>query len=56
MNIYLTLLQIEKNIVKLGGGKVMGKKPERDHGWFANFADPEGNRFGAFEANRGAVK
>lgn len=31
----------------------MDKTPERDNGWFANFVDPEGNRFGVYEANWG---
>lgn len=43
--------QIEKNIVQLGGVKVLGKTPERENGWFANFKDPEGNRFGTYETN-----
>lgn len=43
--------QIEKNIVELGGVKVLGKTAERQFGWFANFKDPEGNRFGTYETN-----
>jgi predicted enzyme related to lactoylglutathione lyase len=44
---------MEKEIVKLGGKKVLDKTAERDNGWFANFVDLEGNRFGVFEANLG---
>ncbi|KAF1840205.1 uncharacterized protein K460DRAFT_421195 [Cucurbitaria berberidis CBS 394.84] len=47
--------KIETDIVRLGGVKVLDKRPERDHGWFANFKDPEGNRFGTFEANWAAL-
>ncbi|KAF2027161.1 hypothetical protein EK21DRAFT_115056 [Setomelanomma holmii] len=45
--------EIEPKIVELGGRKVLPKTPEREHGWFANFVDPEGNRFGTYEANLG---
>jgi len=34
---------------------VLPKSPEREHGWFANFKDPEGNRFGVYEANWGEM-
>jgi predicted enzyme related to lactoylglutathione lyase len=27
----------------------MEKRPESDHGWFANAKDVEGNRFGVYE-------
>jgi predicted enzyme related to lactoylglutathione lyase len=27
----------------------MEKTPEGENGWFMNFTDPEGNRFGAYE-------
>ncbi|KAF2820489.1 hypothetical protein CC86DRAFT_374198 [Ophiobolus disseminans] len=47
--------EIEKNIVQLGGVKVLPKSAEREHGWFANFKDPQGNRFGVYEANRGSM-
>ncbi|KAJ8112282.1 hypothetical protein OPT61_g5311 [Boeremia exigua] len=43
--------EIEKKIADIGGTKVLPKTPERDNGFFANFKDPEGNRFGVFEAN-----
>ncbi|KAH7377718.1 hypothetical protein BKA66DRAFT_467688 [Pyrenochaeta sp. MPI-SDFR-AT-0127] len=43
--------EIEKSIEKLGGVKVLNKTKESEHGWYANFKDPEGNRFGTYEAN-----
>jgi predicted enzyme related to lactoylglutathione lyase len=39
--------------VGLGGKKVLDKTAEGENGWFANFVDPEGNRFGVYEANWG---
>jgi len=27
----------------------MEKTPQGDNGWYANFKDPEGNRFGVYE-------
>lgn len=45
-------VQIEKKISELGGKKVLDKTAERTHGWFANYVDPEGNRFGVFEVNQ----
>lgn len=36
--------------MKLGGKKVLDKMAEGDNGWFANFVDLEGNRFGVYEA------
>lgn len=47
--------QITENIVKLGGVKVMDKMGHKDRGWFANFKDPEGNRFGTYEPNGAAM-
>ncbi|KAF2251626.1 hypothetical protein BU26DRAFT_516415 [Trematosphaeria pertusa] len=44
--------EIEKKISELGGKKVLDKTAERTHGWFANYVDPEGNRFGVFEVNQ----
>ena len=29
----------------------MEKTPQGDNGWYANFKDPEGNRFGVYEVN-----
>ncbi|KAJ4375917.1 hypothetical protein N0V83_001195 [Neocucurbitaria cava] len=47
--------EITENIVKLGGVKVMDKMGHKDRGWFANFKDPEGNRFGTYEPNKVAM-
>jgi predicted enzyme related to lactoylglutathione lyase len=44
-------VKIEKKIHELGGTTVLGKTPQGKNGWFANFKDPEGNRFGTYEAN-----
>lgn len=46
--------QIDESIVKLSGTKVAEKQRIGDYGWSANFKDPEGSRFGVFEANWGA--
>ncbi len=44
---------MEPKIVELGGKKVLAKTAEGERGWFANFADPEGNRFGVYETSSG---
>ncbi len=44
-------LQMAKEIIKLGGTKVLDKRAEKDNGWYANFHDPEGHRFGLYEIN-----
>ncbi|KAH8712002.1 Glyoxalase/Bleomycin resistance protein/Dihydroxybiphenyl dioxygenase [Phaeosphaeriaceae sp. PMI808] len=43
--------EVGKKIVELGGVNVLPKTPERENGWFANFKDPDGNRFGVYEMN-----
>ncbi|KAF2464331.1 uncharacterized protein BDR25DRAFT_346808 [Lindgomyces ingoldianus] len=41
-----------KRVEELGGTEVLGKKEiPGGMGWFANFKDLEGNRFGVFENN-----
>lgn len=44
-------LQIQQDIIGLGGVNVLPKTPQGENGWFANFKDPEGNWFGVYEAN-----
>ncbi|KAF2279820.1 uncharacterized protein EI97DRAFT_430831 [Westerdykella ornata] len=46
-----SLDETEKKVHELGGSTVLEKMAERQNGWFMNFKDPEGNRFGAFEVN-----
>ncbi|KAH6616835.1 hypothetical protein C7974DRAFT_53299 [Boeremia exigua] len=41
--------EIDAKITVLGGTKTLPKTPESEHGFFANFKDPEGNRFGVYE-------
>ncbi|KAF4255704.1 hypothetical protein KXV81_006758 [Aspergillus fumigatus] len=44
-----SLDMVEKTIHECGGGTCLPKTPESSHGWFMNFRDPEGNRFGCYE-------
>ncbi|KAH1622686.1 hypothetical protein KXX16_000017 [Aspergillus fumigatus] len=44
-----SLDMVEKTIRECGGGTCLPKTPESSHGWFMNFRDPEGNRFGCYE-------
>ncbi|KAF2743370.1 hypothetical protein M011DRAFT_461794 [Sporormia fimetaria CBS 119925] len=46
-----SLEETEKKVHELGGKTVLQKMPESDNGWFMNFKDPVGNRFGAYEFN-----
>ncbi|CAO2652143.1 Nn.00g004260.m01.CDS01 [Neocucurbitaria sp. VM-36] len=46
-----TIEEIEQDIAKLGGTQVVKKTTVPGHGWFANFKDPEGTRFGCFETD-----
>ena len=48
----LTFLRpkILPTIEKLGGKVSLPKMAQGDGGWFANVTDPEGNRFGIYEA------
>lgn len=39
--------------MKSGGKKVLDKTPQGKSGWYANFTDLEGNRFGVYEAVTG---
>ena len=48
----LTLAKIEKKIEGLGGKTVLKKKAESEHGYYANYKDPEGNRFGVYETRQ----
>jgi len=43
---------IEKKIEGLGGKTVLKKKAESEHGYYANYKDPEGNRFGVYETRQ----
>ncbi|KAF2677453.1 hypothetical protein K458DRAFT_491851 [Lentithecium fluviatile CBS 122367] len=52
-NFVKSIDETEKKILELGGQKVLDKMPEGKNGWFANFVDPEGNRFGVYEVNSG---
>ncbi|KAF2113943.1 hypothetical protein BDV96DRAFT_647436 [Lophiotrema nucula] len=45
--------KIERDIAELSGTLCLPKTAEGKNGWFANFRDPEGNRFGVYEANWG---
>ncbi|RLL96750.1 hypothetical protein CFD26_104871 [Aspergillus turcosus] len=47
-----SLDMMEKTIHERGGSTCLGKTPESSHGWFMNFRDPEGNRFGCYEFHR----
>jgi len=47
-----SLDMMEKRIHELGGSTCLGKTTESSHGWFMNFRDPEGNRFGCYEFRR----
>ncbi|OOQ86212.1 hypothetical protein PEBR_22428 [Penicillium brasilianum] len=47
-----SLDDMEKRIHECGGSTCLGKTPESSHGWFMNFRDPEGNRFGCYEFRR----
>jgi len=40
----------EQLVHKLGGKTVLSKMAQADNGWFANFTDIEGNRFGVYES------
>ncbi|KAL2864810.1 VOC family protein [Aspergillus lucknowensis] len=40
---------IEKIIHDNGGSTCLGKTDESSFGWFMNFRDPEGNRFGCYQ-------
>jgi predicted enzyme related to lactoylglutathione lyase len=54
MTVYFLVSNIEKEserLHKLGAKTVLEKRNESDNGWFANLTDPEGNRFGIYEAN-----
>ncbi|KAF2184132.1 hypothetical protein K469DRAFT_199749 [Zopfia rhizophila CBS 207.26] len=42
----------DKRIAELGGSMCLPKTEQGKNGWFANFKDPEGNRFGVYELNR----
>ncbi|KAF2732619.1 hypothetical protein EJ04DRAFT_553942 [Polyplosphaeria fusca] len=43
--------KIEGEIERAGGKKCFGKTEQGDMGWFANFRDLDGNRFGVYEVN-----
>ncbi|GFF82882.1 hypothetical protein IFM47457_05951 [Aspergillus lentulus] len=43
---------VEKKIHERGGSTCLAKTTESSHGWFMNFRDPEGNRFGCYEFRR----
>ncbi|KAJ5906361.1 uncharacterized protein N7473_003277 [Penicillium subrubescens] len=47
-----SLDMIEKRILEHGGSTCLSKTTESSHGWFMNFRDPEGNRFGCYEFHR----
>jgi len=54
MTVYYFCESIEKTkarVHELGGSTCMEKTPQGDNGWYANFKDPEGNRFGVYEVN-----
>ncbi|KAF2263271.1 hypothetical protein CC78DRAFT_581677 [Lojkania enalia] len=42
---------IGKQIEGLGGTCVLPKTEQSTNGWYANYKDPEGNRFGVYEVN-----
>lgn len=44
-------LKTTQKIHSLGGTTVLSKTAEGTNGWFMNFKDPEGNRFGAYQFN-----
>jgi predicted enzyme related to lactoylglutathione lyase len=46
----------EKEAAAVGAKLVLPKTKESDHGWFANFKDIEGNRFGVYEVNWEGMK
>ncbi|KAF7117597.1 hypothetical protein CNMCM5793_006689 [Aspergillus hiratsukae] len=43
-----SLDMMEKRIHECGGSTCLGRSTE-GHGWFMNFRDPEGNRFGCYQ-------
>lgn len=45
----LTFVKTEKRVQELGGKTCLGKTKQGDAGFFMNFLDPQGNRFGAYE-------
>ncbi|GFF55908.1 hypothetical protein IFM51744_08760 [Aspergillus udagawae] len=47
-----SLDMMEKRVHERGGSTCLGKTTESSHGWFMNFRDPEGNRFGCYEFRR----
>ncbi|KAG2024232.1 hypothetical protein GB937_003879 [Aspergillus fischeri] len=47
-----SLDMVEKRIHERGGSTCLAKTTESSHGWFMNFRDPEGNRFGCYEVRR----
>ena len=42
-------MKAEEKVKELGGTTVLPKMEESKNGWFANFKDPQGNRFGVYE-------
>ncbi|KAF2787465.1 hypothetical protein K505DRAFT_329664 [Melanomma pulvis-pyrius CBS 109.77] len=48
--------ETEKRVHELGGTTCLEKREEGSNGWFANFKDPEGNRFGVYEVNWANMK
>ena len=47
----LTVFQSVPRIEKLGGKLTLPKMDESNNGWFCNFDDVEGNRFGLYQLN-----
>ncbi|KAF2004034.1 hypothetical protein P154DRAFT_560863 [Amniculicola lignicola CBS 123094] len=46
----------EKEATAVGAKLVLPKTKESENGWFANFKDIEGNRFGVYEVNWEGMK
>ncbi|KAF2807094.1 uncharacterized protein BDZ99DRAFT_465025 [Mytilinidion resinicola] len=44
--------ETKPKVERLGGTMCLPKTEQGKNGWFANFRDPEGNRFGVYEVNR----
>ncbi|OCK79446.1 hypothetical protein K432DRAFT_330126 [Lepidopterella palustris CBS 459.81] len=47
---------IQAKIHELGGKTCLEKTEQGKNGWYANFTDPEGNRFGTYEVNLANMK
>lgn len=43
------LVQTEAKVHELGGKTCLAKTKQGEGGWFMNFLDPQGNRFGVYE-------